>query len=180
MSTFTRAVTPNEEQIDQDLFSCLNSILESTSYIFESETTLEYDEESNTSNTEDCFPITSTFEQSDVISDSDYQPIDEDEHNLGNTFSLDYMKSVVDYFDEIDPSTGQRKRNWTSVKHVSACSNSSIYHSFSAIYWKRWYKKQKIDDIDMYVYDTFENAHSKLLAAHDIDLQRWAFRILVS
>ncbi|CAF4233224.1 unnamed protein product [Rotaria magnacalcarata] len=179
MSTFTRAVTPNEEQIDQDLFSCLNSILESTSYIFESETTLEYDEESNTSNTEDCFPITSTFEQSDVISDSDYQPIDEDEHNLGNTFSLDYMKSVVDYFDEIDPSTGQRKRNWTSVKHVSACSNSSIYHSFSAIYWKRWYKKQKIDDIDMYVYDTFENAHSKLLAAHDIDLQRWAFRNLI-
>ena len=37
-------------------------------------------------------------------------------------------------------------------------------------------KKQKIDDIDSYVYHQFESARNKLLAVHDIDLRRWGLQ----
>ena len=46
----------------------------------------------------------------------DYQPIDE--HDLERVFSLDYMKRVVACFGGKDPSTGQCKRNWCTIKHM--------------------------------------------------------------
>ena len=37
-------------------------------------------------------------------------------------------------------------------------------------------RRQKIDGIDIFVYDEFENTRQQFLCVHDIDLRRWALK----
>ncbi|CAF1460214.1 unnamed protein product, partial [Rotaria sordida] len=37
-------------------------------------------------------------------------------------------------------------------------------------------KKQKMDDVNIYVYDQFEHARHNFLSVHDIDLRRWGLK----
>ncbi|CAF1133922.1 unnamed protein product [Rotaria sordida] len=109
-------ITLDEQYVARNLFNCLNSILESTSYLFENETTLDHDDVLDGPNSQDPASTVPAFKRLDVSPNIDYQLIDE--HNFENHFSLDYIKRAVNYFDEKDPLTGQRKRNWCIVKHM--------------------------------------------------------------
>ncbi|CAF1203244.1 unnamed protein product [Adineta ricciae] len=98
-------INNDEEHVTSNLYTCLESILESISHIFETENTLDHDDELFDEDVENSSPLAFTDEDLDSIKDADYELIDE--FNLQNHFSLDYMKQVVDYYDEKDPVTGK-------------------------------------------------------------------------
>ncbi|CAF3591634.1 unnamed protein product [Rotaria sp. Silwood1] len=169
------SINAEEQSIARNLYKCLNSILQSNSYIFESETTLDHDDDSYDVDLEDTAPEAAALEHPNELTDIDYLPIDE--HNLEKSFSLDYMKRAVEYFDEKDPLTGQRKTNWSSVKHIfRRIPNSHCISRFRKYVENGGTKKQKVDDVDIFVYDQFENARRQLLFVHDIDLRRWSLK----
>ena len=56
---------------------------------------------------------TSDDDKAELADDHNYEPMDP--YKLHNHFSRDYMKYVVEFFDEINPSTGKRKRKWSTV-----------------------------------------------------------------
>ena len=169
-------ITSDEEQIARNLFNCLITILECTSYVFENESTLDIDEESTYLNAEDPNSTTPTFTQFDVAFDTDYQPTDND-IDLDQQFSLEYMKSAVDYFDEKNLLMGKRKRSWSSVQHrFRRIPNHQYLTRFRKYISTGGTKRNKINDVEMYVYDQFQSARRSLLAIHDIDLRRWALQ----
>ena len=47
------------------------------------------------------------------VDDSD----DDEEKTLCKQFSLDHMAKAVEFYDEINPQTGKRKRRWQTGKH---------------------------------------------------------------
>ena len=58
------------------------------------------------------------------------------------------MEHAVDYFDETDAATGQRKRNWCSVKHMfRRIPNPQYITRFRKYVEAAGTKQQKIDDI---------------------------------
>ena len=151
------SVTPEERNIADNLYNSLIAILESNSYFFESETTLDHDDDFCNMNFEDFESPVTIYEQNNDSADIDYQPIDE--HDLEKAFSLNYMKRVVACFDEKDPSTGRRKRNWCTIKHMfRRVPNPQYISRFRKYVNSGGTKRQKIDDIDIFVYDEFENA----------------------
>ena len=176
--TASSPITFDEEYIVLNLFNCLTSIVRSGSYIFDIETTLDHDDESNDPDVDKSAETTPMSKHLDIDRDLDYKFTDDDKDDdqwLRENFSLDYMKHAIDYFDETDAITGQRKRNWCSVKHMFRCiPNPQYITRFCKYVEAGGTKKQKIDDIDSYVYHQFESARYKLLAVHDIDLRRWS------
>ncbi|CAF3809490.1 unnamed protein product [Rotaria sp. Silwood1] len=97
------SISFDEEHVALNFYKCLEFILESTSHTFETETTLDHDEEFDNQDVENLLAFTSTHDHLDPLKDTDYELIHE--HNLQNHFSLDYMKRVVDCYDEINPIT---------------------------------------------------------------------------
>ncbi|CAF1257375.1 unnamed protein product [Didymodactylos carnosus] len=168
-------VNYDEERVALNLYKCLESILESTSHTFETENTLDHDGELDDEDVENSLPSAFADEHLDPIEDTDYELIDE--NNLQNHFSLDYMKCVVDFYDEINPVTGKRKRKWQTVKHnFQLVPNAHCIARFRKYIEAGGTKKQKIDDVDIYVYDQFEHARHNFLSVHDIDLRRWGLK----
>ncbi|CAF3058441.1 unnamed protein product [Rotaria sp. Silwood2] len=180
--TVPSPITFDEEYIALNLFNCLSSILESGSYLFDIETTLDHDDELDDPDVTSSAVPTPMSIDLDINLDADYKSTDDDnddddDHCLRDDFSLDYMKRAVDYFDETDAATGQRKRSWCSVKHMfRRIPNPQYITRFRKYIEAGGTKKQKIDDIDTYVYHQFENARHRLLAVHDIDLRRWGLQ----
>ncbi|CAF1071767.1 unnamed protein product [Rotaria sordida] len=169
------SINHDEEHVALNLYKCSESILESTSHTFETENMLDHDDELDDEDVEDFLPLTFTDEHLDPIKDTDYELIDE--YNLQNHFSLDYMKRVVDYYDEINPITGKRKRKWQTVKHrFQRVPNPQCITRFRKYIEAGGTKKQKMDDVDIYVYDQFEHARHNFLSVHDIDLRRWGLK----
>ncbi|CAF1148820.1 unnamed protein product [Rotaria sordida] len=169
------SINSEEEHVASNFYKCLESILKSTSHTFETENTLDHADELDDEDIKDSLPSTSTDEHLDPIKDTDYEPIDE--YNLQNHFSLDYMKRVVDYYGEINPITGKRKRKWQTVKHrFQRVPNPQCIASFRKYIEAGGTKKQKMDDVDIYVYDQFEHARHNFLSVHDIDLRRWGLK----
>ncbi|CAF0921229.1 unnamed protein product [Adineta steineri] len=162
----------DEEHIAFNLYQCLNSILESNCHIFATETTLDHDDESDDYDLEETLQPTSTHDYVDEMEDDDYKPIDE--QNLHNYFSLDYMKRVVECFDEINPTTGKRRRKWKTIKHLfRRVPNPKCIARFRKYIEAGGTRKEKMENIDVYVYDQFEHARHEYLSVHDIDLRRW-------
>ncbi|CAF4196742.1 unnamed protein product, partial [Rotaria magnacalcarata] len=178
--TASSPITFDEEYIALNLFNCLTSIVESGSYIFDIETTLDRDDELDDPDIDNSAETAPLSQHLDIDRDLDYKSTDDDNDDnqwLREEFSLDYMKRAVDYFDETDATTGQRKRNWCSVKHMfRRIPNPQYITRFRKYVEAGGTKKQKIDDIDTYVYRQFENARHKFLAVHDIDLRRWGLQ----
>ena len=88
--------------------------MESGSYIFDIETTLDHDDESNDPDVDKSAETTPMSKHLDIDRDLDYNSTDDDKVDdqwLRENFSLDCMKHAVDYFDETDATTEQRKRN---------------------------------------------------------------------
>ncbi|CAF1148785.1 unnamed protein product [Rotaria sordida] len=135
------SISSDEEHVALNFYKCLESILESTSHTFETETILSHNDELDDQDLEGVFPFISTHDHLGSIKDTDYEFIDE--HNLQNHFSFDYMKRVVDYYDEINP--------------ITEASGT---------------RRQKLDNLDIYIFNQFEHIRHQYLSVHDIDLRR--------
>lgn len=167
----TSSVTVQEKEIASNLYECLNSIIQSDGHWFESEITLDHDDQIDDQIDDQ------SLEAGHIETDQEdsYEPIDE--HKLQNHFSLDYMKRVVEFFDEINPSTGKRRRKWTTVKRrFRRVPNPQCIARFRTYIESGGSKRQKLEIIDTYVYDRFEDARYQYLSVHDLDLRRWALQ----
>ena len=171
----TTTVTNREREVADLLWRVLNSITDSHSHMFEVETTLDHefddDELINDVERED------TTEETWDPSWNDEEEDEDDEKALCKQFSLDYMTKAVEFYDEINPQTGKRKRRWTTVKHnFQRIPHQKYLSRFRRYLEKHGTKKQKLDKIDDHVFDMFERAREKALPVHDIDLRRWAIK----
>lgn len=102
----------------------------------------------------------------------DYE--DQDDKSILNYFSLDYMKKVLDYYDEVDENDN-RKHSWRSINHrFKRVSDSTYLSRFHKYVDRNGTKREKLDIIEPFVFSLFENARAKSLVIHDSDLQRWA------
>ncbi|CAF3345330.1 unnamed protein product [Rotaria sp. Silwood2] len=93
-----------EQEVANHLAELLNSIIDSHSFLIETETSLDH--------------VLNEIEQDDANepddsgSDSNFNETgDDDDSAFLQKFSLDYMKQVIEYYDEKDPLTGQRRRS---------------------------------------------------------------------
>jgi hypothetical protein len=166
-------VTKREHEVADLLYNVLESIVNSHSHSVEVETTLDHgsDEREIISDTEDRNDTDCSF-------DADYLGEEEaDDTTLSEKFSLEYMTRAVDFYDEINPKTGQRKRRWSTVKHhFKRIPHQTYIARFRHYLEKHGTKKQKVDKIDDYVFDMFERARQNCLPVHEIDLRRWAMK----
>ena len=90
--------------------------MESASRTFETEITLNHDDEIDNQNIKDPLPFMFKHDHLDPIKDADYELIDE--HNLQNHASLDYMNRMVDCHHEINSITDKQTRKWRTIKHL--------------------------------------------------------------
>jgi hypothetical protein len=176
-ATTTATITNRESEVADLLCGVLESIARSDSHTFDIETTLDHelvdDEIVN-----DVDDESSAEETSDPNWNEEGEESDEDEEKaLRKQFSIEYMIKAVNYYDEINPQTGKRKRSWATVKHQFRRIPHQVYLSrFRRYLEKHGTKKQKLDQIDDHVYDMLERAREKALSVHDIDLRRWALK----
>jgi len=166
----TSSITVEERDIASNLYECFNSILESSDHRFETEITLDHDDEIDDQDSEDRLSSTSDNDSTETAEEDAYEPLDD--YKLQNRFSLDYMKRVVEFFDEIDPSTSKRKRKWSTVqRRFRRVPNPQCIARFRKYIEAGGTKQQKIELIDIYVYDRFEDTRYQYLSVHDIDLR---------
>jgi hypothetical protein len=166
----------NRECASADLLcGVLESITSSHSHTFEVETTLDHELADD--------ELINDVEYDDAdegTGDPNWNDEDEDEHEekaLYKQFSLDYMARAVKFYDEINPQTEKRKRQWETVKHSFQCIPHQICLSrFGRYLEKHGTTKQKLEKTDDHVFDMFERAREKALPVHDIDLRRWALK----
>ena len=113
-------------------------------------------------------------ETSDPNWNNEDEDEDEDEEKaLCKQFSLYYIAKAVEFYDEINPQTGKRKRRWETVKHKFRRIPHQTYLSrFRRYLEKHGTKKQKLNKIDDFVFDMFERARQKAPPVHDIDLRQ--------
>ncbi|CAF1461217.1 unnamed protein product [Adineta ricciae] len=174
-ATSASTVTHRECEVADLLCSVLESITSSHSHTFEVETTLDHELVDN-----ELIDDVECEDTAEEASDPNWNDENEDENEekaLCKRFSLDYMTKAVEFYDEINPQTGKRKRRWETVKHKFRRIPHQIYLSrFRRYLEKHGTKKQKLDKIDDYVFDMFERARQKALPVHDLDLRRWALK----
>jgi hypothetical protein len=92
-------------------------------------------------------------------------------------FSIEYMTRAVNFYDAVNPKTDQRKRGWSTVKHnLYRIPHQNYIARLRGYLEKHGTKKQKLDQVDDYVFDMFEQARSNALPVHDIDFRRWALK----
>ena len=140
-----------EEELANQLFDVFESILTSTSYNQEDETTLDY----NTSDDE-TYQSEEDFDTS--YNDPDYEEKD-NETSVFESFSLSYMKRALDYYDAINLKTGKRSHTWKSVQNkFQRISYQSYIVRFRDYVEQGRTKIEKIDSLNDYVYNNFEQA----------------------
>ena len=156
---------PLEEKIVRSLLEIIDSVSECTSFEVESETTLDYNDD-------------------DAFSDSEDENMDPDFDETENTgslanqmnFTLEYMKKVIDYYDACD-SNGRKKHTWKSTKHqFKAVPCQQHISRFRHYIEQHGTRREKMQIIDNFVYDKFEEARGNVLSVHDHDLKRWALQ----
>ena len=167
LSTYSSRTVMHEDEIATHLFEILESILTSDSYTHEHETTLDY-----------VMPD-SELDGCEVDPDGCQEDVDYDEEDtepkLFEDFSLSYMKRALEFYDAINSKTGKRKHTWKNVKHHFRRIPYQYYMArFRKCLEEEGTKRQKIDSIDEFVYETFEHARDLLHPVHEIDLRRWS------
>lgn len=101
--------------------------------------------------------------------------IDNEDHGyqVRNNVSFEYMKRLVEYFDDNDLLTRKPKRDWTTVKHYfRRVLTSQCIARFRKVLKVNSTHQQKFDMIDTSVHDRFEDARYQCLPVHDADLRR--------
>jgi len=151
----------------------LESVTNSHSYTFEVEATLDHESVDG-----ELINDMEYEDETERLSDPDWIDEEPDEDKaLCKEFSLDYMTRAVNFYDEINPETGKRKRRWETVKHhFRRIPHQKYLSRFRRYLEKHGTKKQKLDKVDDYVFDMFERARENALPVHDIDLRRWALK----
>jgi hypothetical protein len=172
-TTVATAITNRECEIADLLCGVLESITSSHSHTFEVETTLDHeladDELINDVDYKDTAEETGDPDWNDE--DEDYEKV------LFKQFSLDYVARAVNFYDEISPQTGKRKKRWKTVKnHFRRIPHQNYLARFRRYLEKHGTKKQKLDKTDDHVFDMFEQAREKALPVHDIDIRRWGLK----
>jgi len=99
-----------EIELVEHLYTTIQNFISCSSYAIENDITLDYDGRFDDSSN-------SASENSEI--DEEVDAIfseDQDDKSILNYFSLDYMKQVLAYYDEVD-GQGNRKHSWRSVNH---------------------------------------------------------------
>ena len=156
---------PFEEKIVHSLLEIIDSVSECTSFEVESETTLDYDDD-------DAFS-----DSADENMDLDFDETENTESSANQmNFTLEYMKKVIDYYNACD-SNGRKKHTWKSTKHQFKTVLCQQYISrFRHYIEQHGTRREKMQIIDNFVYDKFEEARENVLSVHDHDLKRWALQ----
>ncbi|CAF2826171.1 unnamed protein product [Rotaria sp. Silwood2] len=161
-----------EEEIINSLLTMIDNISNCTSYQIESNATLDYDDEEESGD----------FEEEDADSaDESVDPSFDESAEAENmtikaNFSLDYMKKVIEYYDARD-SQGRRKHTWKSTQHrFKSVPHRQYITRFRHYIEQHGTKREKLQIIDDFVYDMFEEARDNVLPVHDRDLKRWALQ----
>jgi DNA-binding ferritin-like protein (Dps family) len=172
-TTTSNIITNREYEVGELLCGVLESVINSHSHTVDIETTLDHealeseliDEMKHENEVEEAL----NPEWSDEGEDEDKAFCKE--------FSLEYMTRAVNFYDEVNPNTGKRKRRWDTVKHNFQRIPHQNYIARFRDYLERFgTKKQKLEKIDDHVFDMFEHARENALSVHDIDLRRWALK----
>ena len=158
---------PHEEEIINSLLKMLDDVCNCTSYQIESDTTLDYDDEEEFGDFED--------EDADSVDESVDPCFDEIPESKKMTtianFDLEYMRKVIDYFDARD-SKGRKKHTWKSIQHrFKSIPHRQYITRFRHYIEQHDTKREKLQIIDDFVYDMFEEAWENVLPVHDRDLK---------
>jgi hypothetical protein len=165
--------TRRDDEVAKMLFENVESILSSTSYSFENDHTLDVDCDDELINQE----TTSNDNDDDNLHDGDYNDEHEKENIVQFKFSFSYMKNVIQFYDEKDERTGKRKHSFSNVqRHFKRVKDKNYIYRFRKYIESYGTKSQKLDQIDSFVYESFQNARQQLLSVHDIDLKRWGLK----
>ena len=106
--------------------------------------------------------------------DPDYNDKRKNENEACHQFSLEYMKNVVQFYDEKDPKTGKRKHSFAGVqRRFKKVKDKRYINRFRKYIETQGTKRQKLNQIDSFVYKSFHNSRQQLLSVHDVDLKRW-------
>ncbi|CAF2859243.1 unnamed protein product [Rotaria sp. Silwood2] len=150
----------------------IDDVCHCTSYEIESDTILDYDDEEEFGDFED--------EDTDSADESVDPGFDESAEDKNMTtranFSLEYMKKVIDYYDARD-SKGRKKHTWKSTQYrFKSVLHRQYITRFRHYIEQHGTKREKLQIIDDFVYDVFEEARENVLPVHDRDLKRWALQ----
>ena len=190
-----------DEEVAKQLYDNVESILESTEYSFETEDTIDFDDDANTEHLrgdedesedededeeeegEEEGGDVQTEEQQDINDDDEkcdeeFMDVDNDRyHHLQKYFSLEYMKQAIDFYDEINEKSGKRKHSWKAFQHrFRKVKNHSYIERFRKYVEHGGTKQQKLDQIDQYTYEKLEKARYEFHFVHDIHLKRSALQ----
>ena len=123
-----------DEEVAKHLYDNVESILESTHCFFETEHTIDFNDNSNTEQFEDEEEEEEEINNDDVPFDEALMKVDEDQqHNLLHHFSIQYMKEAIDFYDAIHEKTGKNQHSWKSFQHrfQKVKNRKYIYRTFS-------------------------------------------------
>lgn len=174
--------TDRDHEVAEILFDNVQSILVSTSYCYENDVTLDFhgDEQSDSGETgaengTDGIDSDDQSADDNHADDKDYEYVYEKDEFPPNQFSLEYMQRVVEHYDEINPSNGKRKHSFSSLQQrFKRVKDKSYIRRFRTYIEREGTKRQKLDEIDAFVFESFNQTRKQSLSVHDIDLKRWA------
>ncbi|CAF2057276.1 unnamed protein product [Rotaria magnacalcarata] len=161
---------PREQEIINSLLKIIDDVCNSTSYQIESNTTLDYDDEEQYGDFEDD----DTDSADESIDPGFDESAEGDNMMIHANFNLEFMKKVIDYYDARDQK-GRKKHTWKSTQHrFKSITHREYIARFRHYIEQHGTKPEKLQIIDDFVYDMFEEARENVLPVHDNDLKRWA------
>ncbi|CAF1018385.1 unnamed protein product [Rotaria sordida] len=170
------------QELIEYLFETIQIFLSTSSFEIYDESTLDQIDSSDkfSGNESQASEDNQELESEEEIEDNEEQmdSTEEEEENDDKQptrkFSLDYMKRVLDYYDEVDQN-GKHKHSWKSVSHrFTRIPHRQYIVRFRDYVSRHGSKHQKVHEIDSYVFTMFKEARDQSLCIHDADLQRWA------
>lgn len=163
---------PREEKIVHSLLKVIDNVCDCTSYEIGSDVTLDHDDDEEFGDSHD----ESAGSESEDADPSFDETAEGEERSIQAKFSLDYMKKAVDYYDARD-SSGRRKHTWKSTQHrFKSIPHRQYIARFRHYIDQHGTKSAKVQAVDDFVYDKFEEARDNVLSVHDRDLKRWALQ----
>ncbi|CAF1352980.1 unnamed protein product [Didymodactylos carnosus] len=186
----------HDEEVAKHLHDHVESILESSQYSFESEHTIDFNDDSNTEQLQDNEEEDENDEEEEEVEEDDeedeqqqmnnddeqfdeeFMEVDNDQHHhLQKEFSIPYMKQAIDFYDQINDKTGRKSHSWKAFQHrFPKVKNRSFIERFRKYLESSGTKNQKLDQINQYTYNKFKKARSEFHFVHDIHLKRWALQ----
>ncbi|CAF1355727.1 unnamed protein product [Didymodactylos carnosus] len=128
-----------DEEVAKHLYDHVESILESSQYSFESEHTIDFNDDSNAEQLQDNEEEDEDDEEDeqqqmnndDEQFDEEFMEVDNDQHHhVQKEFSIPYMKQAIDFYDQINEKTGRKSHSWKAFQHrFPKVKNRSYKHT---------------------------------------------------